>query len=117
MTDKKKLRIFSVSVFAVLLISLIVPQGASGRIFAACLLLPAAVLIYVLIKKRPILSMNKRQIIYVMSLIAIVYLALYYLSGLYFGFYNNLYTLNVNTVLKVVLPIAAKKTTASNNTE
>lgn len=105
MTDKKKLRIFSVSILAVLLISLLVPQGTSGRILAACLLLPAAVLVYVLIKKRPILSMNKSQIIYVMSLIAIVYLALYYLSGLYFGFYNNLYTLNANTVLKVVLPI------------
>ena len=107
MTDKKKIRILSVVIFAVLLISLLVPQGASGRIIAACLLLPAAVLVYVLIKKRPILSQNKSQIIYLMTLIAVVYLALYYLSGLYFRFYKNPYSLNWNTILKTLLPIVA----------
>lgn len=105
MTDKKKLRILSASVFVALLIVLLVPQGLSGRIVASLLLLAAAAAIFIIVKKRPILSFNTNQIIYVMTLISVVYLTLYYLSGLYFGFYKNSYSLNANTIFTVALPI------------
>ena len=58
MTDKKTIHIFSVSLLAALLLALCLPLGESGRIVAAILLLPAAILIPLFLKKRNILSVN-----------------------------------------------------------
>ena len=59
MTDKKVINIFSASVFAVLLLALIMPFGESGRIVAAILLLPAAVLVPISIKKEIFFQLTK----------------------------------------------------------
>lgn len=106
MTDKRIIRISSASIFAVLLFALIVPLGESGRIIAAFLLIPAAVLIPLFVKKRSILSINKNQILLIMLVIALIYLMIYYLTGLRFGFYRNPYRLSLSIFLKFVLPIA-----------
>ena len=106
MKDKKVLRISAASLFAVLLIAFIIPFGESGRIIAAFLLLPATVAIYLIIKKRPMLSMNKRQILIIMTAMALVYLMLLYFSGIFFGFYKSLYRLNLTNFFKFILPIA-----------
>ena len=106
MTDKKIVHIFSLSVFAALLLALFLPLGESGRIAAAILLLPAAVFVPLLIKKREIYSINKNQVLMIMTVIALVYVMLYYLSGLKFGFYLNPYKLSFNILLKYILPIA-----------
>ena len=107
MTDKKTIHIVSVSVFAALLLALFLPLGESGRIVAAILLLPAAVFVPLLIKKREIYSINKNQVLMILTVIALVYVMLYYLSGLKFGFYLNPYKLSFNILLKYILPIAA----------
>ena len=107
MTDKKTIQIVSVSVLAVLLLALFLPLGESGRIVAAILLLPAAAFVPLLIKKRKIYSINKNQVLMIMTVIALVYVMLYYLSGLKFGFIINLYKFSFNIFLKYILPIAA----------
>lgn len=107
MTDKKTIRIVSASVLAVLLLALFLPSGESGRIVAAILLLPAAVLVVLFIKKRSILSINKAQVLMIMTVIALVYVMLYYLSGLKFGFVVNPYRLSVGIFFKYILPISA----------
>ena len=107
MTDKRTVRIYSALVFAVLLIALLVPFGESGRIVAAVLLLPIAVLISLYIKKRNILSINKNQILMILVITALVYVMLYYLSGLKFGFYRNLYRFSGVNLFKYILPISS----------
>ena len=107
MTDKRIIRISSVSVLTVLLIVLLVPLGESGRIVAAFLLLPAAVLISIFIKKRNILSINKNQVLLILTVIALLYVMACYLTGLKFGFYKNPYGLNLNNFFRFFLPIAA----------
>ena len=106
MTDKRAVKIASVSVLAVLLIALLIPFGESGRIVAAVLLLPTAVLVPMYIKKRNILSINKNQIILILTVIAFVYVMLYYLSGLRFGFFKNPYRLSGTNFFVYILPIA-----------
>lgn len=106
MTNKRTLYIFSGSILAVLLLILALPLGTSGRIIAAVLLLPAAVCTYFFLKKRSIYSINKNQVIFLIAVIALVYLMLYYLSGLYFGFYKNPYRLTLNNFWQFALPIA-----------
>ena len=107
MTDKRVIKILSASVFAVLLIALLIPFGESGRIVAAILLLPAAVLVPIFIKKRNILSINTQQVLLIITVCALVYVMIYYLTGIKFGFYKNPYRLSVGNFFKYVLPIAA----------
>lgn len=107
MTDKKTVKIASVSVFAVLLVALLIPFGESGRIVASVFLLPAAVIIPMLIKKRSILSINKTQVLVILSVIALVYVMVYYLTGFSFGFYYNPDRLSVGGFFKNILPISA----------
>ena len=106
MTDKRIIRISSASILAVLLTVLILPLSESGRIAAAVFLFPAAVLIPLFIKKRSILSINKSQILLIMTVIALVYVTLYYVTGLEFGFYKNPNGLNFSNFFKYILPIA-----------
>lgn len=107
MSDKRILHIFSASTFAVLLFALFVPLGFSGRIAAAILLLPLAVLMPIFIKKRSILSINKGQVLLIMLVIALVYVMGYYLSGIPFGFFKNPYHLTFSNFFNFFLPIAA----------
>ena len=107
MTDKRIVRISSASVFAVLLLAFILPLGESGRIVAAILLLPAAVIIPFFIKKRNILSINKNQVLLIITVIAMLYVMLCYLTVFKFGFYQNPYRFNLSNFFKFFLPIAA----------
>ncbi len=106
MSDKRVIHIYSASVLVVLLLALLLPLGESGRIMAAILLLPAAVLIPTFIKKRSILSINKGQVLLILTVAALVFVMIYYLTGLKFGFYKNPYRLTVTNFFKYVLPIA-----------
>ena len=107
MNDRRVIMISSASILAVLLLALILPLGESGRIVAAVLLIPGAVLVPLFIKKRSILSINKDQILIIMAVIALVCVMAYYLTGLKFGFYNNPYKLSGKNFLRFFLPIAA----------
>ena len=107
MSDKRVVNIFSTSILAVLLLALLLPMGESGRIMAAILLLPAAVLVPIFIKKRNILSINKGQVLLIVAVAALVFMMIYYLTGLKFGFYKNPYRLTLTNFFKYVLPIAA----------
>ena len=105
MTDKRRVRISSAVVFAVLLIAFILPFGESGRIVAAFLLLPVAVIIPLLIKKRNILSIDKNQVLLILTIIALLYVMICYLTVFKFGFYKNPYKLNLSNFLKFFLPL------------
>ena len=107
MTDKKTRRISAAAVLAALLTVLILPIGDSGRIAGAILLIPAVILIPIFVKKRSILSINSKQVLLVMTVIALVLVMILYLSGFKFGFYQNPYGLTVKNFFKFFLPVAA----------
>ncbi len=102
--DKKVLYITSLITFAVLLISLFVDIGSS-KIVAACLLLPISVAVCLLIKKRGSLSVKKREVLLIVTVISIIYVVLKQLTGIYFGYYKNPYFINLDKFLRFVLPI------------
>ncbi len=106
MSDKRKLYIISALTPAALLLALLIPGEYSGKIAAAVLLLPAALLCGILIKKRGIPSINKPQVMMLMSVISLVLLTLLYLSGLKFGYVKNPYALQPKFLLAYALPMA-----------
>ena len=109
MTDKNTIRLSSAAVLVALLLALFLPIGESGRIVAAVLLIPAAVLIPTFIKKRDILSIHKNQVLLIVAVIALLYVMIYYLTGFSFGFIKNPYKLSFNVFLKYILPILIRE--------
>lgn len=101
--DKKILYIISTSLLVVLLLALFIPFDNS-RIVAAVLLVPAAVIVFFAIRKRTIHSINKRQVLLLVSVIAALWVMILYLSGAYFGFYRN-GNPNMKPLLSKALPI------------
>lgn len=102
--DKRILYISSFILFAVLLAALFVDVGSS-KIVAACLLLPASVIVCLVIKKRGSLSINKREVLLIMTVISVIYVVLKQFTGAYFGYYKNPYFINTDRLLKFVLPL------------
>ena len=103
--DKKKLYVFCFSVLAILLSILFAPNG-SGKIIAAIFLLSMAAVAHFLIKKRAILSMHSRVVFGLMGVIGLLYLMLYYISALRFGFTKTGYGLIPDIIFRLTLPIA-----------
>ena len=105
MTDKKVNRIASASLVAALLLVLLLPTKESGRIVAALLLLLAAILIPLFIKKRGIPSIHTKQVLLILTVIALLYVMFFYLSGIKFGYYRNPYRLTLTNLWRFFLPI------------
>ena len=101
--DRKRLYAFSITLLLVLLIALFFPTN-SGKAITALLVVVFAVVIMKNIKKRAILSINKKEVLLLISAISGVWLVLYYLSGIHFGFYKNLTPLSVDNFFKHLLP-------------
>ena len=103
--DKKILYTSSTALVLVLLGALFLP-GNIGYILTALLLVVAAIAIYFLVKKRPILSINKNTVLLIMIAVGAVCLVLYYLTGVHFGFYKSSTPLSVRSFFKNILPIS-----------
>ena len=105
-TDRRILYLISSSALAVLLLGLFLPSNAA-RIFCALVAVVFALLSCFFIKKRSILSINKRTVLFLIVIIGLLYVMFYYLSGIKFGFLRSGYRFNLQTLLKFVLPITA----------
>lgn len=102
--DKKRIYILSAIVFASLFLVLFVPQNS--RIIAAILIAIGGTLALFLLKKRSILSINKEQVLLLMSVIGVLYIVAYYVTGLWFGFVRTYRGLSASLVFGIMLPMA-----------
>ncbi len=104
--DKKRLCVISaVVLFVLTLISVIVPNGGS-RIAAVLVLLPASVLMLWLCPKRGITSYNRRMVLFLMVVIAALFVLLHYLSGISYGFSYAEYPFRINSLITIIIPIS-----------
>ncbi len=104
-TDKKRLYIIPGLLLAALLIALFAPAG-SGRILAAILLLPGAAVCWFGLKKRNAPSIHAKTVLMLISVMGLMYITLYYLSALVFGFVRTSYGLRWQVIFQYILPIA-----------
>lgn len=103
--DRKVLYTASLLLVAVFLPALFINR-LYIRIIAAALSAVAAVAVSVIIKKRSILSIEKNQVLLITSVMGILYVVLYYLTGLEFGFYRSTTPFNPTNFFQYILPIA-----------
>lgn len=104
-TDRKTLWLVAIISTVALLPALFLPVTYS-RMLTAVLLAAASVAAHLLIKKRSILSHNYRQVLGLLVIVAAVYIMLNYMSGIYFGFYQNYPALSLSTFVRYILPAA-----------
>ena len=103
--DKKTVYASSLVIVFALLGALFLPRS-SGRIITALILVACAVAMFFLVKKRPILSINKKTVFWIMFAMGAVFLVLYYMTGMHFGFFKSGTPLSLSRFFKNILPIA-----------
>ena len=103
--DRKKLYTILISTLVVLLLILLA-LGNTARIAAAGLLVASATIAWALLRKRPAPSIFSGQVLMLVSTSGVLYLMLYYLSGLLFGFTKTGYGLRVDILMRLAVPIA-----------
>ncbi len=104
--DKKTLYALSMTTFAVLFIALFI-NVKSSRILTAILLIPLTFAIIFFIRKRSSFSINKKEVLLLNAVVAVLYVVLKEMSGLYFDYYKNPYFINIKIVLEDILPLTA----------
>jgi len=104
--DKATVHALSIALVLALLCAFFVPSSYAKAI-AALILIAFAVAVPVTIKKRSILSHNKTEVFLIMLAVGAVCLVVYYLSGIYFGFYRSSTPFSISSLFKNILPIAA----------
>ena len=98
----------AVAFFTILtLLSALLFEEKYIRWVGGAVLLISAALTVSFVKKRCILSYHRKTVFYLTLFSSLLYLVIYYLSGLYFGFGTTLLTLSLDLVFGIVLPIAA----------
>lgn len=103
--DKKKVYILEVLLLAILLFTLLVSKIYS-RIILACLLTGCAVATSIFLKKRNTQTRNSKKVSILMTVFAVIYLVVFYLMGLYFGYYKPVRTFGYKTLIQYIIPLA-----------
>lgn len=102
--DKLKVYFLEFILVAILAFALFVPSF--NRQVLAVGLVIATIIVCVMIKKRNILSLNKKSVIIIFTILAIIYLVTFYLMGLYFGYYKSVVQFSTWSLTNYILPIA-----------
>lgn len=96
------LEIFLIAIF---FFALFAPRMISRYLVALTLIITTIILD----KKVRIKSNDyiyEKQVTIMMSVFALIYLAIYYATGLYFGFVRSAFSLNITAFIRIILPIS-----------
>lgn len=104
-TDRKNLYILTSVILVALSFILFLPINFT-KVLTAVILTIFCVTTCLLIKKRGTLSFNKNEVLMLISIIGLLYIMIYYLSGLKFGFYKSLTRFSINSLFMNIIPIA-----------
>lgn len=101
--DKKVLYTISIIAFAVLLVIFVVTARNSiiATAIAMALITPA---VCFLIKKRSSLSINKREVLLLTTIVAVLYVVLMLIAGTFVTSYKNPYFVNVERLFELIIP-------------
>lgn len=102
--DKQKIYKIEIVLIALLLICTFLTL-TSNKYFTAGFLLISALVVCNFLKKKRNLKINKKKIKIVLLIFALLYVALYYMLGMYTGFYKQTNLFGIKTIIKYIIPI------------
>lgn len=103
--DKLKVYIIELLLIFILFFTLFAPNIIT-RIILSIIMLVYAIITSKLLKSRKNKSIYKKQVIILMTIFALVYIGIFYLMGLYFGFQQSKILLSVWSILNYIIPLA-----------
>ena len=106
MSRHQKLTYTSAALLVLALFGALFLPNRNAKAITALFLAFSAVAVWVLLKKRPVLSMRKKTVFLLMLAMGAVCLVVYYLTGVHFGFYQSSTPLSWSSFFKTILPIA-----------
>ena len=104
--DKGRIYALSITAFAVLLIALFV-NVKTPRYLAVALMIPLTVATLAFVRKRASFSINKKEVLLLNAVVAVLFIVLLEMTGLYFEYYKNPYFISTKVLLEYVLPLIA----------
>lgn len=102
--DKKVSYILESILCIILFFALFVPNIFT-RVAVAVILTIYMIITRKILQKRNILSIYHKQATLLMLLLGIAYLVIFYLMGLYFGYYNAIIKLSISSIINTILPL------------
>lgn len=102
--DKLRLYMLEVSLLIILFLALFVSNIFTRSVLALILTI-IMVITRILIKRKKTTSYYKKQVIWLMLGFSIIYLIVFYILGIYFGFYKSPTPFNLNTITKFIIPL------------
>ena len=105
--NKDKLKTYTLGLFLVIILFFaLFASNIFNRINLSILLVVFTVITTLLLKKRKLLSLYDKQVIIVMFIFAIIYLGLFYIMGIYFGFTVSSVKLSLWSMWNYIVPLA-----------
>ena len=102
--DKFKIYVLELFLLLILFFALFL-SNIFTRSILAIILAVYTIICYKMLKKRNILSIYRKQVIFLMLAFAAIYLIGFYLMGLYFGYYKATVTLSLWSVINYIIPL------------
>lgn len=104
---KDRLRIFLLEIILIIfLFFALFALNIISRKLLALFLGIYAIIVSLFLKKRSFSSMNKKQVTILMVVFAIIYIAIFYMLGLYFGFEKSKILFSFKTIIDFILPLS-----------
>lgn len=102
--DKIKVYVLEFIFLAILSFALFVPN-TFNKITIAIVVTTCTIIAFFTIKKRKVESIDSKKVEMVLIFLAIIYLLVFYVLGLYFGYYKATYTFGLNTIIYQIIPM------------
>jgi len=102
--DKIKVFIFEVMLIFILFFALFMPNIFTRNVLSLIISI-YAIIVYKNLKKRKIISIYKNQVILLMFIFSLVYLGVFYLLGLYFGFVKAKVLFSMWSIFRFIIPL------------
>ena len=105
--EKDKIRVFILEILLIILLffALFALNIFSRKILALSLGI-YAIIVSLFLKKRRFPSINKKQVTTLMVVFSMLYIAIFYLLGLYFGFERSKILFSFRTIIDFILPLS-----------
>ena len=103
--DRLKIYIIEILLIIILCLALFVSNIFNKKVLAL-ILAPVAVITVLLIKKKKAMSFNSRQVTILMAGFGLIYLFVFYLMGIYFGYYKSPTPFGFKTIINFIIPFA-----------
>ena len=102
--DKIRLYLLEITLLIILFFTLFV-LNIFNRSVLALVLIFFTFIVRTLIKGKKIMSIYKNQITWIMTGFSIIYILVFYILGIYFGFYKSSILFGINTIFKFIIPL------------